>query len=712
MQLSSRIGALALSLLTLLPGAAARAGAAAAGIPSSDCMECHSDHSLSTTNGGKTVSLFVATNVLAKSIHGGLSCTDCHSSIKDLPHDEKRLPAVSCAECHEQEGKEYARSIHGLSGAMGASAAARCTDCHGRHDVLSPKDPQSPVFKLNLPRTCAACHSSSAITREYRMGEGQAAHYMESIHGRALIDMGLIVVPTCNDCHGVHDIRRSVDRDSPISHANVGQTCGKCHVGVQAIYDRSVHGQLLAKGDPRGPNCVDCHSAHEIESPTTGHFKASSDKRCGRCHEDRLRRYRETYHGKAMALGRPHTAPDVAACHDCHGHHDVVPAADPASRLSSANILPTCQRCHPKATAKFTEYMPHADPLDGKNYPLLHGVFVFMTALLIGVFLFFGLHTGFWMFRMAYLFVTDSRRFREVKVEAQSGDEWFVRFPPFHRFLHLLVVTSFLLLVITGIPLKFFEARWAHVIFRLLGGADVARVLHHFGAIITFLYFVLHLTELTRKAWRGRVSVRDPETGRWSFRRLIGVLFGPDTLLPNLQDWRDFVAHQKWFFRKGPRPQFDRWTYWEKFDYLAVFWGVAMIGVSGLVMWFPEFTTRYLPGWIINIALIIHSDEALLAAGFIFSFHFFNTHFRPDKFPMDTVIFSGRVSKAEMLHERQRWYDRLVEARRLDENRVRDEWERSKPIARSLGFLFFGVGVILLVLIVYAMSIRLSNGGH
>jgi cytochrome b subunit of formate dehydrogenase len=170
---------------------------------------------------------------------------------------------------------------------------------------------------------------------------------------------------------------------------------------------------------------------------------------------------------------------------------------------------------------------------------------------------------------------------------------------------------------------------------------------------------------------------------------------------------RDFVAHQKWFFGKGPRPQFDRWTYWERFDYFAVFWGVAIIGASGLVMWFPKFFTRFMPGWGINIALIIHSDEALLAAGFIFTFHFFNTHFRIEKFPMDTVIFSGRISKTELLHERKRWYDRLVATGRLDEHRVKDEWEGRKKIARSMGFLFFGTGLVLLALIIYAMVSRL-----
>jgi cytochrome b subunit of formate dehydrogenase len=180
-------------------------------------------------------------------------------------------------------------------------------------------------------------------------------------------------------------------------------------------------------------------------------------------------------------------------------------------------------------------------------------------------------------------------------------------------------------------------------------------------------------------------------------------------MIPTWQDWRDFVAHNRWFFGKGPKPQFERWTYWEKFDYFAVFWGVFAIGLSGLIMWFPQFFTRFLPGWVINIALIVHSDEALLAAGFIFTIHFFNTHFRLEKFPMDTVIFSGRVSKTEMLHERRRWYDRLVAEGRLEEHRVRDEWERWKNIARSFGYVFFGMGLILLVLIIYAMVSRLAH---
>ena len=696
---------------TVAAGAKKEAGD---GLANADCLECHTDPTTKRTLKGKPPLPIVDTNLFAQSVHGKLNCVDCHRGVKDLVH-ESRLPAPQCAGCHEvqssheQAGEAYAASIHGVSQKLGASAAAICGDCHGSHYMLPAKHPDSPVFKLNLPRTCAKCHSNPGLTKEYRIKYPEvAAQYNDSIHGRAPLKMGLIVAPSCNDCHGVHDIKRSVDRSAPIHRAHVARTCGKCHVKVEQIYNRSVHGQLLAKGDPNGPVCTDCHTAHEIEPPVNGHFKAASDQRCGRCHQDRLTYYRETYHGKAMQLGRPNVAADVAACYNCHGHHDVLPPSNPASHLSAQNIVETCRQCHPGATASFARFLPHANPLDGCHYPALHRTFVLMTVLLLGVFAFFGGHTVLWLFRSAYLYLSDSKKFREAKIDAQRDDEWFTRFLPFERFLHFLVVTSFLLLVITGMPLKFYYTDWAKALFHILGGPDVARTLHRFGAVITFFYFGLHLLQLLTSAWANRSALRDPATGRFRVARLWSALLGPDSMIPTLQDGRDFIAHNRWFFGKGAKPQFDRWTYWEKFDYFAVFWGVFAIGVSGLIMWFPQFFSRFMPGWVINIALIVHSDEALLAAGFIFTIHFFNTHFRLEKFPMDTVIFSGRISKTELLHERRRWYDRLVATGRLEAYRVKDEWERWKSIARSFGYLFFGLGVVLLLLIVYAMVSRLA----
>ena len=681
-------------------------------IPNDKCLECHGEKDLTKDlPGGKTTSLFVDEKIRQASVHAKLSCAECHPDLAgEHPDDAKPATPVNCATCHKEQADIYKTSVHGISRSMGSSGAASCTSCHGTHDMLSPKNPNSPTFKLNLSRTCAKCHDNAGINKEYRMRfPDVAAHYQESIHGRGMEKMGLVVAPSCNDCHGVHDIKRSVDRSSPVNKANLAKTCGKCHLGIEETYNKSVHGQLLAKGDSRGPVCNDCHSAHDIENPNTAHFKQASDNRCGKCHEESLKHYRDTYHGKAMALGQPNIASDVAACFDCHGDHNILPISDPASQLSKQNIRATCAKCHPGATVGFTQYVPHANPLDGKKYPALHLTFVLMTGLLLGVFAFFGAHTLLWLARSVWLYRHDSKAYRDTKFETQQDDEWFTRFSPFERFLHFLMVTSFLLLVITGMPLKFYYTDWAKALFEVIGGAQTARSLHRFGALVSFLYFGLHLCALASSAWQNRGTLRNPDTGKWELGRFFKVLFGPDSMVPGLQDWREFVAHQKWFFGKAPKPQFDRWTYWEKFDYFAVFWGMFAIGISGMVMWFPQFFTAFLPGWIINIALIVHSDEALLAAGFIFTVHFFNTHFRLEKFPMDNVIFSGRISKTEMLHERKKWYERLIAQGRLDQYRVRDEWENWKKIARPVGFAFFGIGLLLLVLIIYAMVTRLAH---
>ena len=652
--------------------------------------------------------IYIAAEVMAGSVHAQVACVDCHVDVGSLPH-AKRTATAQCNQCHGQQQREYADSVHGQAVGGGNLGAASCSDCHGSHDILSHRNRQSRTYRLQLPFTCAKCHANPRLMENGRVHQPHAAEqYIDSMHGRALMIDGLIVAPTCNDCHGVHNIRPATDPASTIHKDNVPETCGKCHIGIEQTYRQSIHGQLLEAGDERGPVCATCHTAHQIVKPGESAFKLASDQRCGQCHADRLRRYRETFHGKAIALGRP----GVAACYDCHGHHDILPISDPSSRLAGQRKLETCRQCHPNASPNFAGYLTHADHTDRENYPILYWTFVLMTTLVVGTFVFFGVHTLLWFVRSGYLFIRDPQAFRHAKINAAKDDDEYVRFRPFDRFLHFLVVLSFLLLVATGMPLKFFEAGWARWMVRWMGGLEVTAGLHRLGAIITFVYFGLHLGSLLKALIRRRHEFRSPRTGRYSLRRYLGIAFGPDMPLPTRNDVRDWWAHQKWFFGRGPCPQFDKWTYWEKFDYFAVFWGVAVIGASGLVMWFPEAFTRVLPGWTINMALIIHSDEALLAAGFIFTFHFFNVHFRLEKFPMDPVIFSGRISRTEMLHERKRWYERLKADGRLDEVRVRDEWSQWKRVMHPIGFLAFGIGTLLLILMFVAMGSRLVGLGH
>lgn len=274
----------------------------------------------------------------------------------------------------------------------------------------------------------------------------------------------------------------------------------------------------------------------------------------------------------------------------------------------------------------------------------------------------------------------------------ESSKKYYERFDAYSRFLHILVIISFLSLALTGMIIKFSDSSVFKTLSDLMGGYEVTGSIHRFAAIITFLYFFLHLAYLFNKRRKRKTSFKV-------------LLKGENSLVPNKRDWLEFKATIKWFLGKGPRPVYGRWTYWEKFDYFAVFWGVAIIGTSGLLLWFPElFTNLGIPGEIINIATIIHSDEALLAVGFIFTIHFFNTHFRPDKFPMDTVIFTGKVELEELKEDRTREYEMI-----LSDDRFKDRISNIAPspalekAARIFGFTALTIGLLIIILIIYSM---------
>ncbi|MFG0284711.1 MAG: cytochrome b/b6 domain-containing protein, partial [Phycisphaerales bacterium JB039] len=553
--------------------------------------------------------LYVTADALAGSAHDGVTCVECHEDAAQLPH-EPRLNTETCAAtCHALEATEYPTGSHAEARQRNDPLAPTCASCHGGHQILPVGNRQSPQHRLNSIFLCATCHEQHM--RETPGGYEPRSHieaYLHSAHGKAVAESGLVAAPTCADCHGAHGVHPVEHPLSPVHRDTIADTCGGCHVGILNIYEASIHGQKFAEGNHEAPVCTDCHTSHEIIQPDEVAFKLASGERCGACHEDRIKHYQETFHGKALALGLS----NVAACFDCHGHHDIVPIDDPSSRLAGDAKLETCRQCHPSAGPMFTGYIAHANHLDRELYPVLYWTFVAMTALVIGTFIFFGMHTILWFVRSLMLYVRDREKFRAIKRQMQQDKETYVRFRPFDRFLHILVMSSFLLLVATGMPLKFYYTDWAKQVVRHIGGLEAAAQLHRLGAIITFTYFALHIGSLVRAGIRNRDQFRNPETGRFSPRRLIKVMFGPDLPYPHIQDLKDFWAHQKWFFGRGPQPSFDKWTYWEKFDYMAVFWGVTVIGLSGLIMWFPEFFTRFLPGWLINVALIVHSDEALL----------------------------------------------------------------------------------------------------
>jgi cytochrome b subunit of formate dehydrogenase len=278
---------------------------------------------------------------------------------------------------------------------------------------------------------------------------------------------------------------------------------------------------------------------------------------------------------------------------------------------------------------------------------------------------------------------------RPEPVAAATAQRYYRRFEPIERVMHAVLMLTFVGCALTGLPLLFSDRGWAAALARAVGGFEMTTRIHHICAAVMIVVFVGHVVRVFSRALRSG--------------DVLGILWGPDSMVPQPQDIIDIWAHFKWFVGKGPRPRFDRWTYWEKFDYWAVFWGMFIIGGSGLLLWFPVFFAKFLPGWMFNIATLVHGEEALLAVGFIFTFHFFNGHLRPEKFPMDTVIFSGVIPEHELKEERPVEYDRLLRAGGLAAKEAPPPTPGSIRFGHYVGGTALTLGVITVCFIVYSL---------
>jgi cytochrome b subunit of formate dehydrogenase len=272
-----------------------------------------------------------------------------------------------------------------------------------------------------------------------------------------------------------------------------------------------------------------------------------------------------------------------------------------------------------------------------------------------------------------------------------SPERYFVRFTAAQRYLHVALFTTFLGLAATGLPLRFSDSFWAQGMARMVGGFGAILFFHKFCALVLTVAFLIHVVDIFRRAW---------------VRREKGIFWGATSMVANWKDVKDLLGHFRWFAGLGPRPRFERYAYWEKFDYWAVFWGMVVIGFSGYAMWFAPFFARFMPGWALNAVLIVHSEEGLLAILFIFMIHFVNTHLRPDSFPMDMVIFTGVESEEEFKKRRRDEYERLKREGKLDRRVGRVPEVSLVRLSRVVGFTAIGVGLVLLVLTLLAMSGR------
>lgn len=655
------------------------------GIADKECMQCHGKKNLTGTRDGQTVSMYVDTTETQHSIHKDKQCAQCHTGA--TPDHPSRpcattISQVDCSICHSEVVTTYQTSVHGTLYERGDPDAPYCTTCHGTHGVKEHKDAESPTFPTNVPDLCADCHGENGrATRRYANGDRNVvAEYKHGTHGVGLIQSGLVVTAMCTDCHTPHHELPKTNPQSTVYHDNIPTTCAKCHNGIYEQFSQSIHSALVNDTDKKLPICSDCHQSHDIEESKIAGFRLEIMQQCGNCHSDVADTYFDTFHGKVSKLG--YSA--AAMCYDCHGAHDILPPDNPSSHLSRNNIVETCGQCHEKAHIQFAGYLSHATHHDRTKYPILFYTFWFMTTLLVGTLIVAGTHTLLWLPRSWQAM----KKHRQLRKEA-AGQLEYQRFKPLHRRLHIMVVTSFLGLAITGMVLKFSYLGWAQWLAELLGGAESAGFIHRVCAVITFSYFSIHLFDLIREKRRQGKSLKEFFTGE-------------NSMLPNKTDLQELVGTLKWFIGLGARPQYGRWTYWEKFDYFAVFWGVMIIGSTGLLLWFPEFFTLFLPGWIVNVATIVHSDEALLAVAFIFTVHFFNTHFRPDKFPMDTVIFTGRMPLDELKHDRPREYRELIRTRQIRKHLVPPLPPYAVRGLRIFGTVALILGLSLIILIIYA----------
>jgi hypothetical protein len=355
------------------------AASSAMAMSTSDCLDCHSDDTLSKVVRGSEISLFVDEKVYGQSIHGDLDCTDCHEDLADVEDEHaEELEAVQCSNCHDDAAEKMEAAGH----------PADCYDCHGKHNILPPSDSRSSVYDLNVPGTCCTCHSDQETP-------DVCAQYESGMHGMVLIRSGMIFSAVCNDCHGSHDIRGADDPESKVARANINDTCAACHLGVVTKYRSSVHGKLFADSPEDAPVCTSCHSAHDTERAMDDTFLLTVVDRCSSCHEEMGYTFSETYHGQVTGMGYTR----AAQCPDCHGSHGILSVDDPASMANPENLVSTCGKCHPGANRNFTMYMPHADYHDAERYPMLYYVYLAMVILLTGTFAFFGIHTLLWLIR-------------------------------------------------------------------------------------------------------------------------------------------------------------------------------------------------------------------------------------------------------------------------------------------------------------------------
>jgi len=606
--------------------------------------------------------------------------------------ENPKLSNDRCLRCHGREnysreaanGEERTLHVTAEKFQQSVHGGSDCVNCH--KDIIKIPHRKGEDRKVG----CVKCHTDLWEEAQLAGGNGKNArlgavveqieNYMGSIHARPSIEDQSRTNATCYNCHDAHYIAPIDNIANPESRLKIPYVCGNCHTDVLNTYMTSVHGKEIGSGNTDAAVCSDCHSTHNIAVSHDESGRLTITEQCGNCHQESLESYTETYHGKITRLGYGETA----KCYDCHGSHGIKRVDEPDSKVHNGNRLETCQSCHTEATQGFVTFQPHGTKTDFGKYPEMWLASKGMIGLLLGTFAFFWAHSALWFYR-EYHDRKHGKSRPHIRLEdLPEGKTHFRRFTKWWRLAHLVGALSIMLLALTGLTVLFSGSAWAPIMMKLLGGPTSAGVLHRIGAIGFMSVFFIHLIYFAYHIGRNWRTFE---------------FFGPNSLIPNWHDLGDAIAMFRWFFGLDRRPVLEHFTYWEKFDYWAPFWGMTIIGVSGMMMWYPEITASILPGWVFNVAAIVHGEEAILAIVFLFTVHFFNNHFRPDKFPLDTTMFTGRVPLEHYRHEHRREYDRLVASGELEKYLVDAP---TQPMARGskiLGTVLVVIGLSLLTLV-------------
>jgi formate dehydrogenase gamma subunit len=567
-----------------------------------------------------------------------LQCQGCHAPGKTLPYLAGSL-------FHSAPHVAYDHSFHAQAIENGTKAAT-CLDCHTKNGdmttILPASDPNSTINRATIAATCGKCHGDKSVMQGSGISDRPFLSYRESVHAKAMA-RGNTSAAVCTDCHNSHDIQPASNSQSSIAKVNVPATCGKCHRTEAGEFVQSVHGQAVARGVSRAPVCTDCHGIHNIKMPfdqnTVTATTAIATDSCAKCHEGatltqefgvasgRVSSYKDSYHGLASQFG----SKLVANCASCHGVHNILPSSDPRSMVSTKNLAQTCGQCHVGAKANFTRGKIH----------LTSGLVSEVATYDMGV---VGTRIVRWIYLPLIVFVIGGMVVHNAlvwrkKVAAKRHQERsIVRLSANQRAQHWLLLTSFIVLVLSGFALQYPDSWLAW----LLGGSEfLRRMIHRVAAIVMLLVGTYHVLYLAFSK-EGRQWVKD--------------------MLPRWKDVRDVLGNFAYYLGvRKEKPKLARFGYAEKAEYWAVVWGTIIMGLTGLMIWFKIGAFGFLPRWWIEIALAIHFYEAVLATLAIIVWHFYQVIFDPDVYPVNFAFIDGRVSEDSYKEEHELAYEQMKE---------------------------------------------------